>query len=141
MAYGRAKRRKRRPIFLTMLLALAVLLGALYRGCLGPLGIDTGMDSERADTPPSAPAGDAQVASDAGPAIPDRCALRLGSMGLTLNGEPVEVDDAVRICRQVGSANLEVSGMARTGTYQQIKRALGEAGVPLDERQWPERQP
>jgi hypothetical protein len=126
-----------------MLMALALLLAWWFRDCLG-LELGLGLDGERVDEPPpvTAQGGDASQASggDAGGLIASACELELSSKGLTVNGQEADVDAAVDACRRAGKASLRATGGARTGTYMELKHALEQAGVPLDERQWPERE-
>jgi hypothetical protein len=142
-----ARPRKKRSVLLPMLLALALLLAWWFRGCFGldlGLGFLNSLDGERVDAPPPviAPGGDASQApgGDAGQLIATACELELSATGLTVKGEEADIDAAVDACRRAGKASLRVTGDARTGAYLELKRALEQAGVPLDERQWPERE-
>jgi hypothetical protein len=141
MASGRSSRpRRKRSILFPILMALALLLAWWFRDCLG-LDLGIGLDDERVHEPPpvTAPGGDASQApgGDAGGLIAASCALELSSKGLTINGQAVDVDAAVDVCRRAGKASLRVTGDARTGTYMELTRALDEAGVPVHEERWP----
>lgn len=128
---------------MTLLLALALLLAWLFRSCpgLGPgLGLGTGKDDPGThDKPPATTSGDARTAppGDAGAEKARACMLELTSDGLFVDGKDAPIAEAVRICRMAGKAHLQVTGGARVGTYEELKAALEEAGVTLDERQWP----
>lgn len=143
-----APAKKKKPIVALLILAALVLLALLLGRCLG-LGTGSGSgESEPADPVPPQPVVTpltGSQGSDAAPAggIDARgarlpCTLVLSSAGLRLNGRPATTDEAVQACREAGSAQLKVTGGARTGTYKELSSALGEAGVPVDERQWQE---
>lgn len=133
----RKTRKTRKSIAAALGLAILAILALLSR-CLG-LGIGTGSLDNNSERHPDAtiasapggdarslPGGDAGKSSDMASAA---CMLRLSSTGLTLAGAPATVDDAVRACRQSGKANLRVTGAATVGSYQELTRALEEAGV------------
>jgi hypothetical protein len=138
-----ARRRKKRSLLAPLLLALALLLAWLFRGSFG-LGkgqIGDAVSELISEVPVIAPSGDAQQApgGDAGGRIMTECALELSSQGLRVDGQVADIDAAVAACRRAGKASLRVTGDARTGTYLELKRALEQAGVPLQEELWPER--
>jgi hypothetical protein len=69
---------------------------------------------------------DATIDAPAGP-----CQLFLDSAGLKLWGAPASIDDAVRACRATGKARVEATGGARAGSYDQLIRALEQAGIAI----------
>lgn len=137
----RPPRRARRMALAGLLLA-AIMIGWLLRDCglgLGPGGLgflpDQGLgdgegDGEGAatDTPSVPPPIDAR---------PGPCMLSLSSAGLTLGGAPATVEEAVRACRAAGVAELNVTTAARAGTYDELNRALKQAGVVVNEHRTP----
>ncbi len=64
---------------------------------------------------------------------PARCQLRLDGGGLWQLGatgqEKMEVAAAVAACKQAGGADVTVTGDARQGAWDELKRALDEEGV------------
>ena len=63
---------------------------------------------------------------------PARCRLALRKGGLTLDGSPATIDDAVATCAAASDgAELWVSGAARYGDYLALREALETAGVKL----------
>lgn len=137
----RPPRRARRMALAGLMLA-AIMIGWLLRDCglgLGPGGLGflpgEGMGEGEGegtgtgtDVPPVAPPIDAR---------PGPCMLSLNSAGLTLGGAPATVEEAVRACRAAGVAELNVTTAARAGTYDELDRALKQAGVVVNEHRTP----
>ena len=129
---NRTKPRKKstlRRTFTAVVLTAAVAVGWLLNDCLG-LGIGTGLVPGQDQTEKSP----ARVQRDSAPPPPLRCNLRLSSRGLTLNRKPVELATAVRTCKKAKEVKLRVTGGARSGTYDEVKRAFEEAKIPIDVR-------
>jgi hypothetical protein len=139
----RPPRRARRMALAGLLLA-AIVVGWMLRECgfgLGPgggLGFLPGENGESQGTGPGQ-----DTASDARPvaqpidAQPGPCMLYLSSAGLTLGGAPATIEEAVRACRTAGVAELNVTTAARAGTYDDLKRALEQASVVVNEHRTP----
>ena len=144
-----ASKRKSRTGGLLLLLALLALIFAYFR-CGADFGLGGGElredgDEEGAigriepdDEGEAQPTGEAPSGDDAGPA---RCQLRLDADGLRLLGRGGDVDaeligvtDAVVICREVGAAELVVTGSANFGTAEELREALRTAEVPFFEK-------
>jgi hypothetical protein len=151
------KPRRVRRMVLGVLALGAAFLGWMFRDCglglgsggLGGWGIGPDEQTARellaptnatdagAETPPEArpqtpldattsPPIDAPIDAPPGP-----CQLVLDSAGLTLGGAPATIEDAVRACRATGKARLRATGGARAGTYDDLIRALEQAGIAL----------
>lgn len=132
---------KSRSIRWLRLVVLAAFAAGLFlawqlRACTGlGLGTGAGMGMLAPDTQapappaPEEPAAEAPAA-DAAPARP--CALYLDSAGLTVDGTPADVDQAVAACRRAGKARLRATGGARAGTYDALVQALERAGVRIE---------
>lgn len=130
----RPPRRARRMALAGLLLA-AIMIGWLLRDCglgLGPggLGLLPGEDMDMGE----GTASDARPVAQPIDARPGPCMLSLSSAGLTLGGAPATIEEAVRACRAAGVAELDVTMAARAGTYDELKRALEDARVVVNER-------
>ena len=149
------KPRRVRRTALGILALGAAFLGWMFRDC-GGLGLGSGGlggwgigPDEQTSRELLAPTN----ATDAGPAAPPQvpprapidattntppdapsgpCQLVLNSAGLMLHGAPTTVEDAVRACRATGKARLNATGGARAGTYDELIRALEQAGIAVE---------
>lgn len=133
--------RRARRMAAAGLLLVAIVVGWLLRDCgfgLGPGGGLGFLPDEGLGVGPGE-----DTASDARPvtrpidARPGPCMLHLSSAGLTLGGAPATVEEAVRACRAAGVAELSVTTAARAGTYDELTRALRQAGVVVNEHRTP----
>lgn len=130
--------RRRRPVFLVLLLALA---GAalFYLRCgeglgFGPGGEGDG-DSEGTRTADRrADPSEAELRPATGGAGV-RCQLRLDAGGLSLDTRPVTVEKAIEQCKEAGGAELVVTGDAVEGERKKVHSALEGAGVPVFTRE------
>ncbi|WP_428265376.1 hypothetical protein [Haliangium sp.] len=131
MNQRRPKRRRGRWVF-AIVAASAAVGGWLARDCTG-LGTGTGLGlgERRAPVEVVQPVsgGDAGLGSDA---RPEPCALYVDSKGLTIDGAPGSVEDAVTACRGAGKARLRATGAARAGTYDALVQALDQAGIAVE---------
>ncbi|HWN68820.1 MAG TPA: hypothetical protein VNM90_14380 [Haliangium sp.] len=133
------KPRRVRRMALGLLALGAAFLGWMFRDCglglgsgLGGWGIGPDEQTARELLAPTTDAGSsAQPQPPRAPidARPGPCQLFIDSAGLKLDGAPATIEDAVRACRATGKARLEVTGGARAGTYDELKRALEQAGI------------
>jgi hypothetical protein len=110
------RRIRRRVVGWTALLA-AVAAGAMYLRCgdgfgLGGKGPGKGPDSPR-------------TLSES-----RRCAVRVAAGGITVDGKPMLLDRAVEVCKATAGADIVITGDAREGNGEDLKRALEAAGVP-----------
>lgn len=66
------------------------------------------------------------------PAVPAsrNCALTVDRAGIEIDGERVDVAEAVRRCQATGRAVVSVAPNAPAATYAALLTALGSAGVP-----------
>jgi len=133
--------RRARRMAAAGLLLVAIVVGWLLRDCGLGLGPGGGLgflpDQGQGEGPGEDTAGDARPVTPAIDARPGPCMLYLSSAGLTLGGAPATLEEAVRACQAAGVAELEVTTAARAGTYDELKRALTEAGVRVNEHQTP----
>jgi len=147
MMRHRGQPRRFRPFFTLVLLAM-VALAIMYMQCgddfgLGGVGSGDGKggagdvadrDRDRSEEP--------REKSDVRPAVGSaarkrlRCQLRLDASGLTIDGEPATVDEAVTECKEAG-ADLTVTGDAPFGKSEEVPKALEEGGVEVFVRKRP----
>lgn len=128
MASTERRARPRRMVLPSLLLA-ALAVGWLLNDCVG-LGPGGGQQTaDQAETRPESQAGSIDAGIDA---RPEPCALLLDSTGLSLEGAPATIEQATRVCGAAGKARLEATGAARAGTYDELVRALDQAGVDVD---------
>lgn len=133
--------RRARRMALAGLLLAAIVIGWMLRECGFGLGSGGGLGFLPGEDLGTGPGQD--TASDARPvpqpidARPGPCMLYLSSAGLTLGGAPATIEEAVRACRAAGVAELNVTTAARAGTYDDLKRALEQAGVVVNEHRTP----
>ncbi len=100
----------------------ALLLLLLLRGKGWSLGgSGDGSDGQGAAT-------DAPIAA---PAPRARCAVRVDSAGIQLDGAPADLDTTVATCRAAGAADVLVTGAAIQGVVDRLLDALRASGVSL----------
>lgn len=64
------------------------------------------------------------------PAVaPARCAIRVTARGITVDGKPMQRDEAVTACKATSGADVVVTGDARQGDWDDLRSALDAAGV------------
>ena len=111
-------------VFLLIAALIAVLV--YLRSC--------GPDAGTGEGTLVAPAPDAAIAVviDAGPL---RCAVRVTSEGLVLDGAPADREAVIERCKATTGADVIVTGDARQGDWDALREALGAAGVEIYTRQ------
>jgi hypothetical protein len=114
-----------RTYILLAAIAAGVIVGS-YLQCgglgLGPgFGFGKGAGSGTASAPTA-------TATTTG-AAPAPCKIRLDGSGLSVDGKPATASEAAAACRASGTADLVVTGDARSGTYDELRAALDAAGV------------
>jgi hypothetical protein len=113
------RRMRRKATLWTTLLAL-IVAAAAYLRC-GGFGLGTGKgdggDEATATAPPQPLAG------------PRRCAIRVTASGITVNGKPMQRDEAVDACKATTGADVIVTGDAREGNWTDLRSALEASGV------------
>ena len=134
------RRRGGKRTAVVLVLATALGLGWYLRDCLS-LGLGPGLGGlldpgagldEQSGEPPTEPAAPGQPPGDAPASPPPPCVLHLDAEGLTLDGQPASIEEAVSACGKPGKARLRATGDARAGTYDELLRALDQAGVSVD---------
>ena len=112
------RRMRRRLLVWTMLLAAAVV-AAMYLRCGAGFGLGAGPGSGEG-------AGPGSVQGLTGP---KRCAIRVAANGITVDGKAMLRDEAVTACAKTAGADVVVTGDAREGDWNDLRSALGTAGV------------
>jgi len=111
------RRMRRRLVGWTALLALLVV-AAMYLTCGRGFGLG-GSGKGPGEGPGSArPL-----------AAPRRCAIRVTAGGITVDGQPMQRDEAVAACKAMAGADIVVTGDARQGDRDDLLGALKAAEV------------
>jgi len=105
----------------------ALLLWLLFRGGGGGAGLGGSGDGSGAR--PSLPPPPPQPQPPPQPPPLARARIRLTSKGITVNGVPMGMETAVAIASTATRTELVITGDARQGTADDLRRALGNAGV------------
>jgi hypothetical protein len=122
-----------------LIAALAILVP--WKKCGGELGVPGFKGSEGPsidDTPrpvATGPTGDPPASPLA---QPPRCQVRLDATGLTLAGSPAERAAVIAACKEMGAADVVVTGDAAQGQWDALRGALDKAGVKSYVRGAPE---
>jgi hypothetical protein len=120
-----ARRRKRKLIMIALVVAL-IALAIMFFGFGGGFGFGKGK-GKGAGTG----SGSVAAAPDAGPA---RCTVRVTVEGITVDGKQATQAEAVATCEARGAADVVVTGDARQGAWDDLKKAFEEAGVAVYQR-------
>jgi hypothetical protein len=124
------RRQMRRKLFLWALLIGAITLAAFYLTCgqgfgLGGKGKGTGAGSG------AGPGSVQPLLSPAPDAGLSRCEIRIAASGITIDGKPVTVDEAVAACKRATEAKVLVTGGARVGDWEDLKAAFDRAEIQI----------
>jgi hypothetical protein len=121
------RRRTGRKLLLWTILLGGIVLAALYLTCgrgwgLGGKGKGAGSG-----------AGPAAVQTLVSPvdAGPRRCQIRIAASGITADGKPATVDEAVAACKGATAAEVLVTGGARRGDWEDVEAAFDRAGIQI----------
>jgi hypothetical protein len=116
------RRRIRRRLLVWTALLAAVVVAAMYATCGQGFGLGgAGPGSGEGSGP-----GSGAVKALAGP---KRCAIRVTAAGIYLDGKPALRDEAVATCKAAAGADVVITGDAREGDWNDLRSALGIAGV------------
>lgn len=138
MSTSRSRKRTRKftfkRMFMGSVLAAAIAMGWLMRGCLG-IGLGPGDgEGDPASSSVTTAADISQSAADAAPPPRASCRLRLSSKGLTLDKKPISIAKAVQECKSAKSVRLHATGGARSGAIDEVQQALKQAGIRIEDR-------
>ena len=122
-----------------LIAALAILVP--WKKCGGELGVPgfTSGEGTGIDDTPRPVTTEATREAPPGPlAQPPRCQVRLDVTGLTLAGSPAERSAVIAACKEMGAADVVVTGDAAQGQWDTLRGALEKAGVKMYVRGAPE---
>ncbi len=132
------RRRGRRKLLLFLLLIAAIALAITRLDCGNGLGLGLGgLGLGGDDTDESVP-----TVTSSTEAAARRCALRVTSAGITIDGKRGTLEQAVAACKPTAGADVVVTGDARHGDWVELEASLKAAGVPVfkrDAKQPPDR--
>ena len=111
------RRHRRRRLFVLGGWVALVALAAIYLRC----GRGWGLGGKGGDGTGTA----------AGSNVERRCAIRVAATGITVDGKPMPIPDAVGTCVATRGADIVVTGDAREGDWKALRDALDAAGVPV----------
>lgn len=122
------RRRTGRKLLLWTILG-GIVYAALYLTC----GHGWGLGGKGKGKGAGAGAGPASVQTLVSPvdAGPRRCEIRVAASGITADGKPVTVDEAVAACKGATAAEVLVTGGARRGDWEDVKAAFDRAGLQI----------
>lgn len=123
------RRRMRRKLIIWVLVIAAIVVAALYLTC----GRGWGLGGKGKGEGSGAGSGEGSVAPlmtmvDAGPR---RCEVRVATSGITVDGKPATVAEAVTACKTATAAEVLVTGGARQGDWEDLKAAFDGAGIKI----------
>ncbi len=116
------RRRRRGRLLVLALLALAIFLAVSYLTCGDRFGFGRGTGTGT---------GKGTGTAAGSSAAKRRCALRVTGAGVTVDGASATPASAVERCRAAGAADVVVTGDARQGAWDDLRRALEGAGVEV----------
>lgn len=121
-----SKKKRRKPIRLILLAALAAGAWWLWSNFGGGLGLGTGHSGDSAK--------DKEVKTEVKKAEGQgTCLVRIEKSGIKLNGKPSNREKVVAACRKYGRASITATGDANYGDFRRTKDALEGAGIQVEE--------
>lgn len=115
------RRRMRRRLVTLVGLAAAIALAVMYLTCGRGFGLGgTGKGDGKG-------VGSA-IVKEVGPR---RCMIRVSSTGITVDGKPATSKSAVAACKDTTGADVVVTGDARQGNWDELRRALEAANIAV----------
>ncbi len=113
------RRRMRRRLVMLVGLAAAIALAVMYLTCgkgfgLGGKGKGDGVGSA--------------IVKEVGPR---RCVIRVSAKGITVDGKQVTSKNAVAACKDTTGADVVVTGDARQGDWDELRRALQAGNIAV----------
>ena len=115
-----------------ILLLAGAIAALLYTRCGAGFGLGGSGAESIEDRPAVQPVATPPAPGKAADAAPPRCEIRVDGTGVTLGGEPIEVDGIASRCP--GGVELTVTGDARYGEAEAVREAVRAAGLELLDR-------
>lgn len=126
------RRRVRRRLLGWAIVLGALALGALYLTCGRGWGLGRGAGQGAGSGPGSGPGpGSVNALLTTIDAGPSRCHVRVAAAGISAEGKPATVDEALAVCRAAAAAEVLVTGGARAGDWKELKAAFDRAGIQI----------
>ncbi|HWU88939.1 MAG TPA: hypothetical protein VN253_16850 [Kofleriaceae bacterium] len=123
------RRQMRRKLLFWTALVGAIVLAALYATCGSGFGL--GGKGKGAGSGAGSGPGSAAPLLSAVDAGPRRCEVRVAASGITVDGKPATVAEAVTACKTATAAEVLVTGGARQGDWEDLKAAFDGAGIQI----------
>ena len=117
------RRRMRRRLVMLVALAAAVALAVMYLTC----GTDFGLGGQGKAKAKAEGVGSA-IVKEVGPR---RCVIRVSASGITADGTSATTKSAVAACKDTTGADVVVTGDARQGDWDELRRALEAANIAV----------
>lgn len=119
------RRQRRRKVLVLGGGIVAIVLAVLYARCGGGWGLGDGAGSGSGAGPGS---------GSAAAVMAKRCEVRVAKTGITVENQPAKVADVVTACKKTGAADVVVTGDAREGDWDELRKALEAAKVDISLR-------
>ena len=114
------RRQRRRKLVVLGGGATAIVLAVMYLRC----GHGWGLGGDGTGSGPGGGSGAESISSK-------RCELRVAKAGITLAGHAATRDEAIAACKPLGAADVVVTGDAREGDWDDLRKALEAAKIDI----------
>lgn len=64
-----------------------------------------------------------------------RCKIRLGAKGITVDGKPAKLEEAIAACKGKAGADVLITGDARQGDWDELRSWLEASSIPFFTRE------
>ncbi len=119
------KKKRRKPIRLILLIALAAGVWWLWSNFGGGLGFGTGHSGDNQEKEVETEENKTEGQGT--------CLVRIEKSGIKLGGKPSNREKVVAACRKYGRASVTAMGDANYGDFRRTKDALEGAGIQVEE--------
>jgi hypothetical protein len=123
------RRRMRRKLLIWALVVAALVVAALYLTCGRGWGL--GGKGKGEGSGPGSGEGSVSPLMSVVDAGPRQCEVRVAASGITVDGKPATVAEAVTACKTGMPAHVFVTGGARQGDWVELKAALDGAKIKI----------
>ena len=122
------RRRLRRKLAGWVIVLGAIVVAALYLTCGRGWGLGKGAGKGAGSGPGAGSANALLSPYDAGP---PRCHIRIAAAGISVEGKPATVDEALTACKGAEAAEIFVTQGAREGSWEDLKAAFDRAEIRI----------